>query len=67
MVASHRPRNDKAPGDEPGVFDVKRKRTCRYLAEFEFLYNTRKITDSERSVLAVKGDEGKRLTYSQPH
>ncbi len=43
------------------------KNLHRYLAEFEFRYNTRKITDSERAVLAVKGGEGKRLTYRQPH
>ena len=27
----------------------------------------RKITDRERAALAVKGIEGKRLTYQQPH
>jgi transposase-like protein len=43
------------------------KNLHRYLAEFEFRYNTRKITDRERAVLAVKGGEGKRLTYRQPH
>jgi hypothetical protein len=43
------------------------KNLHRYLPEFEFCYNTRKITDSERAVLAVKGGEGKRLTYRQPH
>ncbi len=37
------------------------------LAEFEFRYNTRKLTDMERSILAVRGGEGKRLTYHQPH
>ena len=39
----------------------------RYLAEFEFRYNTRKITDGERAVLAVRGGDGKRLAYRQPH
>ena len=43
------------------------KNLHRYLAEFDFRYNTRKITDRERAVLAVKGGEGKRLTYRQPH
>jgi transposase-like protein len=43
------------------------KNLHRYLAEFEFRYNTRKITDSERAVLAVRSGEGKRLTYRQPH
>lgn len=43
------------------------KNLHRYLAEFEFRYNTRKITDGERAVLAIRGGEGKRLTYRQPH
>jgi transposase-like protein len=43
------------------------KHLHRYLAEFDFRYNTRKLTDMERSILAVRGGEGKRLTYHQPH
>ncbi len=43
------------------------KHLHRYLAEFDFRYNTRKISDGERAVLAVRGGEGKRLTYRQPH
>lgn len=35
----------------------------RYCAEFEFRYNARKITDAERAVRAMRGIEGKRLTY----
>jgi len=38
----------------------------RYLAEFDFRYNTRMslgFTDGERAALAMKGIEGKRLTY----
>ncbi len=42
------------------------KNLHRYLGEFEFRYNTRNITDGERAVLAVRGGEGKRLTYRQP-
>lgn len=42
------------------------KHLHRYLAEFEFRYNTRHITDGERAVLAVKSGEGKRLMYHQP-
>lgn len=42
------------------------KNLHRYLAEFDFRYNTRKMTDGERAVLAVQGGEGKRLTYRQP-
>jgi transposase-like protein len=37
-----------------------------YLAEYDFRYNTRDMTDSERAMLAVRGGEGKRLTYRLP-
>jgi hypothetical protein len=43
------------------------KNLHRYLAEYEFRYNTRAMTDGERGALAVKGGNGKRLTYRQPH
>jgi hypothetical protein len=42
----------------------------RYLAEFDFRYNTRAalgITDTQRAALAIKGAAGKRLTYHLPH
>jgi hypothetical protein len=42
------------------------KHLHRYLAEFDFRYNNRAafgITDGERAALAIKGIEGKRLTY----
>jgi hypothetical protein len=42
------------------------KNLHRYLAEFDFRYNTRDITDGERAILAVRNGEGKRLTYRQP-
>jgi transposase-like protein len=35
----------------------------RYLAEFDFRYNLRRITDGERAEAAIRGFEGKRLTY----
>ncbi len=35
----------------------------RYLAEFDQRWNTRKLVDGNRAVLAIKGAEGKRLTY----
>lgn len=38
----------------------------RYCAEFDFRYNARKISDAERCALAMKGAEGKRLTYRRP-
>jgi transposase-like protein len=35
----------------------------RYLNEFDFRYSNRKISDAQRADLALKGIEGKRLTY----
>jgi hypothetical protein len=42
----------------------------RYLAEFDFRYNNRMslgINDGERTAKALKGIEGKRLTYRPTH
>lgn len=41
----------------------------RYLSEFDFRYNNRSalgVEDAERTVNALKGIEGKRLTYRSP-
>jgi transposase-like protein len=38
----------------------------RYVDEFAFRYDTRKLTDDLRAELAVMGSVGKRLTYKQP-
>lgn len=38
----------------------------RYCREFDFRYNTRDLTDAERTDEAMKGARGKRLTYRQP-
>lgn len=35
----------------------------RYLTEFDFRYSHRKVTDADRALIALKGIEGKRLTY----
>jgi hypothetical protein len=35
----------------------------RYTGEFDFRYNTRKMTDAERMALSIPGIVGKRLTY----
>ena len=37
----------------------------RYLAEFDFRYNARTISDGERTLLALRGAEGKRLKYRE--
>src|SRR5690606_1164229 len=45
------------------------KYLSRYVVEFEFRYNTRTklgVNDKERAALAVKGAQGKRLTYRLP-
>jgi hypothetical protein len=39
----------------------------RYLTEWDFKWNTRKMTDGERAAVALKGAEGKRLTYRGHH
>jgi transposase-like protein len=54
-----------------GVYQhSKEKHLHRYLAEFDFRYNHRVklgFTDIDRTRAAIKGIEGKRLTYRQPH
>jgi transposase-like protein len=53
-----------------GVYhSVSEAHLHRYLAEFDFRYSNRSklgIEDAERAALALKGIEGKRLTYHQP-
>lgn len=36
----------------------------RYIGEFDFRYNNRKVSDAERAEVALKGIAGKRLLYS---
>jgi transposase-like protein len=53
-----------------GVYQhCNEKHLQRYLHEFDFRYSNRValgIDDGERTALAIKGAEGKRLTYRQP-
>lgn len=42
---------------------VSEAHLMRYLAEWDFKWNTRKVKDGERAAIALKGIEGKRLTY----
>jgi len=42
---------------------VSKKHLKRYLGEFDFRYNHRKIDDWARTAEALKGIEGKRVTY----
>jgi hypothetical protein len=54
-----------------GVYQhCSEKHLHRYLAEFDFRYNFREAlgyNDRDRTIAAVRGGEGKRLTYHQPH
>lgn len=45
---------------------VSVKHLPRYLAEFDFRYNHRNVSDGERTVAALRKAEGKRLVYKQP-
>src|SRR3984893_8418509 len=53
-----------------GIYhNVSEAHLHRYLAEFDFRYNNRSglgVGDVERAAKAMKGLEGKRLTYHQP-
>lgn len=47
-----------------GVYHhVGKQHLHRYLSEFDFRYNSRKIKDGERAELAIKATTGKRLQY----
>ncbi len=50
-----------------GTFhSVSRRHLHRYVSEFAFRYNTRKMEDGERTALAIKRAEGRRLLYREP-
>ena len=50
-----------------GTFhSVSKHHLHRYLAEFEFRYNHRKLDDGARTLAAIDGGEGKRLLYEGP-
>jgi len=40
-----------------------KKHLHRYLSEFDFRFNLRRVKDGERTLEALKGFEGKRLMY----
>lgn len=51
-----------------GTFhNISKHHLHRYLAEFDFRFNARKVSDGERTALAVQGAEGRRLMYQSPH
>lgn len=45
---------------------VSRQHLPRYLAEFDYRYNTRKVPDGERTERAIRQTTGKRLRYREP-
>ncbi len=46
-----------------GIYhNVSREHLHRYITEREFVYNTRRMDDGARVVLAIRQSEGKRLT-----
>ncbi len=50
-----------------GIYhNVSREYLHRYLWQFDFLWNHRRLNDGERTILGVKSAEGKRLMYREP-
>lgn len=50
-----------------GVYhNVSKRHLHRYLAEFDFRWNNRKVDDGTRTVAAIRQSEGKRLMYREP-
>jgi len=45
---------------------ISRKHANLYLAELDHKYNTRKLTDGQRTVVGIQGIEGKRLMLHAP-
>jgi transposase-like protein len=49
-----------------GIYhSVSKEHLHRYMSEFEFRYNNRDLDDGPRTLMAIKGAEGKRLTYRE--
>jgi len=44
---------------------VSKEHLRRYLGEFDFRWNNRRLNDGEHLVTAIKQAEGKRLLYSE--
>jgi transposase-like protein len=50
-----------------GIYhNVSKEYLHRYLWQFDFVWNLRKMNDGERTVAAIKSAEGKRLVYRAP-
>lgn len=44
---------------------VSREHLHRYMSQFEFAHNTRRMTDGDRAVALLRMADGKRLTYNE--
>jgi transposase-like protein len=50
-----------------GVYhNVSKEYLHRYIWQFDFMWNGRKLNDGERTVLAIRSAEGKRMMYRPP-
>jgi len=50
-----------------GIYhSVSKEYLHRYLWQFDFMWNARRMNDGERTILAIKLAEGKRLMYKSP-
>lgn len=50
-----------------GIYhSVSKEYLHRYLWQFDFLWNGRRLNDGERTIMAIKLAEGKRLMYKSP-
>ena len=50
-----------------GIYhNVSKEYLHRYLWQFDFVWNSRKLNDGERTVLAIQSAEGKRMMYRMP-
>jgi transposase-like protein len=50
-----------------GIYhSVSKEYLHRYLWQFDFMWNARKMNDGERTAVAIKLAEGKRLVYQEP-
>jgi transposase-like protein len=50
-----------------GIYhNISREYLHRYLWQADFMWNARKMNDGERTILAIKSAEGKRMMYRQP-
>jgi transposase-like protein len=49
-----------------GIYhSVSRKHLHRYLSEFQYRYNHSALTDGQRTILAIRQSQGKRLLYTE--